>query len=756
MYRRYRLTIFLGALLAGSPLAAQSDSSRLTLDRIFNSREFASQRFGPARWLDDSSYTTLERSAGGEGVDIVRYDAASGNRTVLVAASALVPAGADQPLSLQGYAWSPDGQRLLIFTNSQRVWRQNTRGDYWVLDLANNRLHQLGGDAAPSTLMFATFSPDGHRVAYVREHDLYVENLDDGHITRLTSDGSTTIINGTFDWVYEEEFSLRNGFRWSPDGRRLAYWQLNAEGVRDYTLINDTDSLYSYTIPVQYPKAGTTNSAVRVGVVSADGGPTTWMNVPGDNRNFYIARMDWAASSDEIWFQDIPRHQNQITVYLGNAATGAIHPILVERDSAWLDAVNDLEWIENGRRFTWPSERDGWRRLYLVSRDGRQVTPITPTGQDVTTPGAAFGAQLILGEDPAGGWIYYTASPRNATQLYLFRSRMNGRGRPEQLTPANQTGLHTYQIAPGGHWAIHSWSSFGTPPVTELVRLPSHQVVRTLVDNAQLKARVAGLRRGRMEFFQVPADDSLPLDAWIMYPPDFDSTRTWPILFQVYGEPASQTVLDAWGGGTYLWHLMLTQMGYIVASVDNRGTPGPRGRDFRKSVYGEIGVQSSADQAAAARAIIERPGIDGTRVGIWGWSGGGAMTLNMMFRHPELYEVGMSVAPVTDQRFYDTIYQERYMGTPQENPDGYRRGSPINFASNLEGDLLLVHGSGDDNVHYQNTEALVNALVAADKPFTLMVYPNRSHCICEGRGTTLHLFSLLTRYLGEHLPAGAR
>ena len=323
------------------------------------------------------------------------------------------------------------------------------------------------------------------------------------------------------------------------------------------------------------------------------------------------------------------------------------------------------------------------------------------------------------------------------------------------MTPASQAGTHGYDIAPGGKWAIHAWSSFGTPPVIDLVRLPSHEVVRTLVDNADLRARVAALTRGPAEFFRVRGgggSDGYDLDGWMIKPPGFDSTRKYAVLFHVYGEPAGQTVQDAWGGPQYLWHLMLAQEGYIVASVDNRGTPPPRGRAWRKSVYRKIGVLATADQTAAARAIERRPYVDSARIGVWGWSGGGSMTLNLLFRSPDVYRMGMSVAPVTDLRFYDTIYTERYMGLPQTNAEDYRQASPVTFANGLRGDLLLVHGSGDDNVHFQNSETLVNALVSASKPFQLMVYPNRTHCICEQRGTTLHLYSLLTKYLEDHLP----
>jgi len=736
---------------------ANADSGLLTLERIYSSNEFEAQGAPSLRWTaDGKGYTTLEPSPGAKGgTDLVRYDAASGRRTVLVPASRLVPPCSSGPIGIQDYEISSDGRHVLLFTNARRVWRMYTRGDYWTFDLASGALRKLGGaTAAPSTLMFAKFSPDGARVAYVRANNLYVEDLASGAITPLTTDGSRTIINGTFDWVYEEELNLRDGFRWSPDGRHIAYWQLNDAGVRDYLMLNTTDSLYSFTIHVQYPKTGTTNSAARVGVVSARGGATRWLAVPGDPREHYIARLEWAASSDEVVLQQLDRRQHNLLVMLGNARTGAVRTVLTEHDSTWVEVVDDVRWLDSGRRFTWVSERDGWRRLYSVTRDGASIRPITHGAFDLQNPDAAFGEPYVVGVDSTAGWIYFTASQDTPTQLYLFRSRLDGSGDAERVTPAAETGTNLYSVAPGGRLAIHIHSTFTTPPVYELVRLPSHAVVRTLADNAELRARLAGLERGETRFLRVPARDGTPLDAWVMTPPGFDPHGKYPVLYNVYGEPAAQTVLDAWSGD-YLWHLMLTQHGYIVASIDNRGTPAPRGRAWRRSIYGAIGVLSSQDQADGARGLAKQlPYMDSTRIGVWGWSGGGSMTLNLMFRSPELYKMGMSVAPVSDERLYDTIYQERYMGLPSENADGYRRGSPITFAANLRGDLLIVHGTGDDNVHYKNTERLVNALVAANRPFTMMAYPNRSHCICEGEGTTLHLYGVLTSYLASHLFSG--
>jgi dipeptidyl-peptidase-4 len=741
--------------IPGALLAQRADPGLLSIDRIFNSRDFRPEFFGPTRWLDDSTYTAVEADASGES--LVRIDAATGRKSVLVSGAQFVPAGQRGPLEVEDYFWSDDHTKLLIFTNSERVWRENTRGDFWVLDLATKKLQKLGGPSAkPSTLQFAKFSPDGKRVGYVREHNVYVESLADGRITPLTTDGSVTTINGTFDWVYEEELSMRDGFRWSPDGTRIAFWQLDANGVRDFLLINNTDSLYSFVKPVQYPKAGTTNSSARIGVVGSSGGPITWMQVPGDPRNNYLARMDWAANSTELTIEQLNRRQTVNTVFFSNAQSGAVRSVFVDRDSAWIDIYDDhvewgpgpsLHWTPDGSAFTYLSERDGWRHAWLVSRDG--------TARLITK--GAYDVMKVSYIDMKGGWLYFYGSPANATQMFLWRARLDGTGEPERVTPVDARGNHTYDISPNARYAIHEWSSWATPLVTELVALPSHKVVRTLEANAALAGTLAGLRKGDVEFFQTDIGGGVKLDSWLMKPPNFDPTKKYPVLFYVYGEPWDQTVRDEYSGSRYLWHVMLTQQGYIVASVDNRGTPGPRGRDWRKAVRNQIGGLRVHDQSLAVKAIAaERAYVDTARIGVWGWSGGGSSTLLLMFRAPEVYKMGMSVAPVADVHNYDTIYQERYVGLPSTDEAAYRDASAVNFVNGLRGDLLVVHGSGDDNVHFQGTEQLINALVAAGKPFQMMEYPNRTHGIYEGPGTTVHLYNLLTKYLKEHLPAGPR
>lgn len=743
--RRMGLAGVLVVVFALVGAADEPDQSRLTVERIITNDDFQTEGFGPARWLDEGAgYSTVGKAAADKGREIVRYETATGTREVLVSAESLTPPGAEKPLDIDDYAWSDDGRKLLIFTNSQRVWRQNTRGDYWVLDLANKSLKRLGGDGPEATVMFAKFSPDATRVGYVRANDLYVEGLADGAITRLTSDGSARRSNGTSDWVYEEEFGLRDAFRWSPDGRSIAYWQIDDEGVQDYVLVNTTENLYPKSTSIPYPKVGQTNPACRVGVVAATGGETRWVELPGDSRDFYIPRMEWAGNSNELFLQRLNRLQNTNEVILADEATGKARVVFTDRDEAWVDVVDDLHWVDDGRQFTWISERDGWRHLLLVPRDGGEAKVVTIAPYDVLD---------VLRVDERRNEVDFLASPDDPTQRYLFRVKLDGSNQPERLTPLDQPGTHGYQVSPDGRWAIHTYSTFDMPPRIDLVSLPDHKVVRTFADNAMVVAKLAALAPTPNEFFRVDIGDGVELDAWAIKPPDFDPSKKYPLIVHVYGEPAGQTVLDRWSGRNGLWHRMMAQRGYIVVSFDNRGTPAPRGRAWRKSIYRQVGILASKDQAAALRALEQKwPFIDSERVGIWGWSGGGSMTLNAIFRYPELYRAAVAIAFISDQKLYDTIYQERYMGLPDTNPDGYRDGSPITYADQLQGKLLLIHGTGDDNCHYQSCERLVNRLIAANKDFRVMAYPNRSHGIGEGENTSRHLYQLMTRYFEENLP----
>ena len=744
-----------GCFLAPVALwAGPEDAARATLnaqlDAMFNRHEYESKGVQLAWQKEGAIYTILEPAAKGKGRDIVAYDTATGARTVLIAAAKLTPTGASEPLSIQGYSWSADRKKLLIFTNGKKVWRLPTRGDYWVFDEATGQLMKLGGNAPESSLMFATFSPDSTRVAWVEEHNLYAEELATEKITQLTTDGTADIINGTSDWVSEEELDLRNCFRWSPDSQSIAYWQFDQSGVGEYTLINDTEAEYPVLFKYKYPQPGTTNSAVRVGVVSAAGGATKWMALEGDPRQHYIAQMQWAGNSRELMIEYLDRLQQHDQLLLADVATGQAKLFFEDTDKAWV-VYQPIEWIgKEGATepdLLWVSERDGWRHAYRVDRRTGQAKLITNFAADI------MGVEAV---DADGGWLYFLASPDDPVRMYLYRSRLDGTGVPERVTPADEPGWHGYDIAPDAKYAVHAMSTFSTPSRIEMVSLPEHKLLRTLVSNDELAAKVKPLL-SEPEFFKVPVANGVTLDGWMVKPPDFDAAKKYPVLTYVYGEPAGATVRDEWQGLRGLFHSAIAAQGYIILSFDNQGTPAPKGREWRKIVYGAVGVLSSAQQSEAIAALArEHPYIDTSRMAIWGWSGGGSNTLNMMLRYPGVYQTGIAVAPVADESHYDSIYQERYMGLPEENKQGYHDGSPINFASGLAGNLLVVHGSGDDNVHYQGTELLINKFVELGKPFDFMDYPNRTHCICEGSGTSFHVYSLIARYLENHEPAGAR
>lgn len=807
------------------PDDANSGGRTLTVDSIFLGKDFRTESFSQPRWWDSGScYTVLVKAGenknqekthnngggfrpdsgsggngGSNGViakeeeddsakssamprsngrDLVWHDVATNTTETYVSSELLIPPGHDAPLLVDDYALSPDKSRLLIFTNSQKVWRKKTRGDYWVLDITARDLRQLGGwNAKPSSLMFATFSPCGNKVAYVSENNLYVQDVHTFKITALTNDGSLTIINGTFDWVYEEEFRLRKGFRWSPDSKSIAFWQMDQSGVRVVNLINNTDHLYPQLVPIPYPKAGEQNPACRIGVVAVnkEGSndvsmngvsmppPITWIKVPGDPRNQYIASLDWIPRTKELVLQRLNRLQNTINVIIAEPSNGLIRSAFCDRDDAWIDLQSaawygeessGLRFIHQGRKFLWLSERNGWRQLFLVDTSGTCV-PLTPATYDVTE---------IAGVDEEGGWTYYIASPDDPLRRYLYRTTINVAegldpspiAPQERITPPNLPGTHSYRVSHDGKYAIHVYSTFSTPETTSIISLPDHRTITVLADNKDLRERLLTANLPKPEFFRIPIENGrVELDAYIIHPPNFDPKLKYPVLFYVYGEPAMQVVRDMWGGRTSLWHIHLAQQNYVIVSIDNRGTPSPRGRAWRKCVYRKIGILASCDQAAATQVLLKsRPYLDENRVAIWGWSGGGSMSLNAIFRFPDLYHTAMSVAPVPNQRVYDTIYQERYMGLPSDNVEGFRDGSPITHAKNLKGNLLLVHGTGDDNCHYAGTESLINELILNNKQFSMLAYPNRSHSISEGCNTTRHLFTLLANYLKNNVKPG--
>ena len=725
----------------------ENAKARLTVDRIYSQNEFAAKQFS-GKWLPDGTgYTLLEDSVHTSGYsDIVRVDAATGQKAIFVDAGLLRNGIEGSPLRIDGYQISNDLSQVLIYTNSKRVWRRKTRGDYWVFDRGSRILRKLGRDAKPSSLMFAKFSPDSRMVSYLIDGDIYIEELRGGTLVRLTQ-RTKNQINGTFDWVYEEELSLRDGVRWSPDSKSIAYWQLDTTDVPIFKMINNTDSLYPEIIRFAHPKAGQQNSSCRVGVIRIGETDTQWVKTPGDSRDNYIARMDWAPDG-KLVMQQLNRLQNVNRVLIANQV-GECEVVFYDEDTSWVDVTDSLHWLADNKHFTWSSERDGWRHLYVASIETSKARLISP---------GEFDAIELLHVDQASGIVYFIASPNNATERYLYQTLLAPVGNADivsRVTPTDAiAGTHTYDISPNGKWAVHTSSNLTAPPVIELVSLPDHRTVRVLEDNQELREKLSTIDLQTTEFFRVDIGGGIELDAWCIQPAALnpENNSKYPLLVYVYGEPAGSTVTNRWGGSSMLWHQMMAQRGYCVMSFDNRGTKVPRGRAWRKSIYRQVGVLAPNDQAAAVRSVLaSRTYLDPNRVGIWGWSGGGSMTLNAMFKHPDLYRVGISIAPVPNQRYYDSIYQERYMGLPNDNVEGYTNGSAINFASQLKGKLLLVHGTGDDNCHYQTTEMLINELVRHKKQFHMMAYPNRTHSIREGEGTTPHLRKMMADFVEQNL-----
>jgi len=714
--------------------------------------------FGQGRGIkwakQGSDYYKIEKS------EIVRYTLPSSEGKVIVSKQQLTPEGNDTPLKISWFAFSDDEQKLLVFTNTKKVWRISTRGDYWVLDLAAGTLSRLGTTLPSSSLMFAKFAPDGKSVAYVSNSNLFVEDLATKQARALTTDGTVTLINGTFDWVYEEEFYCRDGFRWSPDSRSIAYWQVDAGSIKKFYMINNTDSVYSRPIPIEYPKVGEKPSLCRVGVVAAGGGPTTWIKIPGDPEQHYIVRMEFIPNSNRILLQQLNRKQNQSRLYLADAVTGTAELLQEETDVAWvelfqpanpglryaIDYTNNFVWLPATNSVLWASEKDGWMHLYSLPLDGKPEKLITTGNFDVID---------LKYTDGENGYVYYLASPENATQKYLYRSRLNGKGSPELLSPSALKGAHDYSFSADGKYASHTFSNYFTQPAREFITVNGH---KPLTEKESIIARLDTLQKpNTTEFFKIKTADGIEMDGWMAKPKNFDPKKKYPVVFYVYTEPAGATVSDTYGvEQNGLYDGDMTEDGYIYLSVDNRGTPVPKGREWRKCIYRKIGQVNIRDQAMAAKEIMKWDFIDTSRVAVWGWSGGGSATLNLMFQYPEIYKTGIAIAAVSNMLTYDNIYQERYMGLPLENREDFLNGSPETYAKNLSGNLLFIHGTGDDNVHYQNAEMLINELVKNNKMFQVMPYPNRTHNVSEGEGTSQHLVNLYTTYLKQHCPPGGK
>lgn len=714
---------------------------------------FSNAQLYPAiSWsADGNTYYQVEKG------NIAAHTLPANTEDVLLSREQLTPPGEQLPLTVRHFLVTPDAKKVLIYTHTQKVWRYDTRGDYWLYDINTKMLTRLGKDLPASSLMFAKFSPDASKVAYVSGHNIYVEDLSSHTVRQITNDGTRQLINGTFDWVYEEEFSNRDGFRWSPDSQSIAFWQINDSSTRDYYMLNTTDSVYSHVIPVEYPIAGELPSPAKIGVIPAAGGATRWMNIPIDpSLGSYIPRMEWAANSRELVVQHLDRRQQVSETMICQVADGSAKTVYTDKDTAWVEVLSQWDddykmggwdWLKNGAEFLQLSEKDGWMHAYRISRDGSKQTLITPGNYDVIN---------IAAIDEKNNQFYFIASPQDATEKYLYHCRLDGKGKAERLSPAGERGTHDYEISPNGRYAMHSFSNYYTPESQEWVTLPGHKLLPG--SPAIALSSAADSAASNIRFIRVKTADGVSVDGWMQLPVPFDSTKKYPVLFYVYTEPGSATVKNSYGitGARGIYQVDLAKTGYIYISLDGRGTPAPKGAAWRKSIYRRIGRINIRDQGMAATEILKWPYVDSSRIAVWGWSGGGSATLNLLFQFPQIYKTGIAVAALGNMETYDNIYQERYMGIPQETKADYVAGSAVNHAASLQGNLLYIHGTGDDNVHFGNAEMLVNQLIKFNKPFQYMAYPNRTHSISEGPGTREHLGQLMTGYLLTHCPPGAR
>jgi dipeptidyl-peptidase-4 len=738
-------SFILAALLAANgpallptlaPTAAFAQQKQaLTLEDIWAKPTFRTATVPGFDWMKDGRYyASLDEGS------LVQHEATTGKAVAtLVPASALQLPGAAKPLAVDGYSFNADEQKVLFTTDTEPIYRRSSRAGYYVFDRATKKLTALSAGGKQS---YATFSPDGRRVAFVRDNNLFLVDLATMKETAVTSTGRRNqLIHGSCDWVYEEEFEFAQAFFWSPDSRQIAFYSFDESQVPEYNM-QEWGKLYPEDYRYKYPKAGEKNSVVSISSYDVASARTTKMDV-GPEPDQYIPRVTWTQTPNLLSIRRMNRLQNKLEILHADAGTGKTSVVLTDTDKAYVEVTDgDLFYLPGGKQFIFASEKDGYRHLYLHDMSGQEVRQLTKGSWEVSE---------VAGLDPKNGLVYFTSTQEAPMQRHLYRSKLSG-GPAERLGEAGP-GTDVINLAPDCRYYLNYHSQAGQPQVVSLRDGRTGKLVKTLEDNARLRQALTQYNLGSHEFISFKTSDGTQLNGWMIKPANFDPGKKYPVLMHVYGGPGSQTVKDDAGGGTaftnYLWHQLLAQNGYLVVSVDGRGT-GARGAAFKKSTYANLGKLETIDQGEGAKYLATLPYVDKSRIGIWGWSFGGYMTALAMTKNADLFKMGISVAPVTNWRYYDTVYTERFLKTPQENPGGYDDNSPVQFAKQLKGKYLLVHGTGDDNVHFQNSIAWVDALIKADKSYQTLYYPNRNHGIYGGN-TRLHLYRQMTDFVLQNL-----
>lgn len=731
--KRISILTIVFVVLVSNFAVGQDSLKNITLEDIWTNYSFYPRSIRGINSLNDGKHYTMNKRG-----TIIVYDYKSGDSVAtLVRAEDLMPEGAEKPIKISSFTLSKDETKFLIPSETEAIYRHSSQSKYYIWDTQSEKLALLSSEKQ----RLADFAPDGNKVAFIRDNNIFVKNLETGSELQITKDGAfNSIINGTCDWVYEEEFGFTKAFFWSPDGKKIAYYRFDESKVKEYTITNYGD-LYPELYTYKYPKAGEDNSIVEIFVFDIVSGQTIKMDI-GDETDQYIPRIKWTNDPSQLAIQRLNRLQNHLDILLADASSGKSQNIYSEDNKYYIDITDNLTFLPGDKQFILTSEKDGYNHIYLNNTDGTASEQLTSGNWDV---------RRVYGYNAKKKQVFYQASEDSPLVRDIYKVDLKGK----RTKISSKEGTNDAAFSMNYNYFINTWKDAATPPVIT-VNLASGKEVRMLEDNSKLFEKMLKYNLGRQEFFTIsspeftlPDGQQVDLNAWAIYPPDFDKTKKYPVLITIYGGPGSQEVTNSFGYFNYFWYQMLAQNGIIVVSVDNRGT-GARGEEFKKMTYLELGKYETIDYIETAKYLGSLDYIDENRIGIFGWSYGGFMAANALFQGADYFNTAIAVAPVTNWRYYDNIYTERFMRTPQENPDGYDNNSPINHVKKMKGNFLLVHGSADDNVHFQNTMDLVTALVNENKQFELMAYPNKNHGIYGGN-TRYHLFKKMTDFLYENL-----
>jgi dipeptidyl-peptidase-4 len=714
-----------------SSLSVVAQKKNVSLDEVWSKFAFLQKQVRSINWMKDGSfYSALENGR------IVKHQVTDGAAVETLFDEGVSVENLGQKITIADYTLSSNEQKILIETDPEQIYRRSSRAENFVYDIKSKKLVKLSAGGKQS---FATFSPDGTKIAFVRQNNLFMVDLNTMAERQITTDGKwNNIINGMCDWVYEEEFSFAKAFFWSPDSRKIAFYTFDESKVPEYNM-QMWGKLYPTDYRYKYPKAGEPNSAVSISVYNLVDTKTVKMDL-GKETDLYIPRIRWTINTNVLSISRLNRYQNKMELIHADAFTGKTTTILIEESRTYVDVENfgdDLTYLADGKSFIMSSEKDGYKHLYQYDMLGREVRKITSGNWEVDN---------FYGIDESTNTLYFTSTEIASIERHLYSISLDGKVKKKLSA---ERGMNSANFSPDFKYFILNNSASNSPLKVSLYRSANTQLIKVLEDNADLRARLTGYNISPKEFTVIKTADGVELNSWMIKPTNFDPNKKYPLLMFVYGAPGSQQVLNQYDGANFYWYQILAQKGYIVACVDNRGTGG-RGSEFKKCTYLNLGKLEVHDQIEAAKYFGKLPFIDAARIGIQGWSYGGFMASNCLFQGADVFKAAIAVAPVTNWRYYDTVYTERFLRTPQENPSGYDDNSPVTHAKNLKGNFLLVHGTGDDNVHFQNAVALEDALIKNNKQFQSFYYPNKNHGIAGGN-TRLHLYTMMTNFLEKNL-----